>query len=407
MRKKLLYAFSLAFLVGCGGTTTPPATTPNQPPTGTPSDDGACTVTITATELTVSSVFVNSPSACDYLIDAPIVVLSNGTFTIEPGTTIRFAQDAYLDVADNASLQAVGTPEARITFEGASPIKGFAKGLFFSPGSLPSRIDYADFRHLGKEDTNVYKFHNGAISGLDNGGLALTNTTVSGSLFYGAELDDVVLSEFANNIFYDNALYGVVIDAAQVYKLDAGSEYGGGTQPNGRPYVLIAALSETYERATWKRLNAPYFVDSVFYIKAGTVTLEPGVQFVFGQGGGIDIDDLGALTAIGTPDAPIVFIGEQPQPGYWDGLSYFESPSRENVLSYAEVHYAGGSDLIDGAVSVGLESYLNMSHTTVSNSAGWGVCVTYIADEYQGILEQGPGNVFFSNALGDVAYDCE
>lgn len=170
---------------------------------------------------------------------------------------------------------------------------------------------------------------------------------------------------------------------------------------------MIKALTEVYESATWKRLNAPYFVDSAIYIKAGTVTLEPGVPFVFGEGASMNVDDSGALTAIGTPDAPVVFIGEQPQPGYWDGLSYFESPSRENVLSYAEVHYAGGSDLIDGAVSVGLESYLNMSYTTVSNSGSWGVCVTYIADEYQAVFEQGQGNVFFSNALGDVVYDCE
>lgn len=401
MRSVML--LSILVLAGCSSPMTMPPN-PNPSPDGG-TTTGACTNELSGS-ITVSGVFANTPSDCDYLI-RDYVSLENGQFNIEPGVVVRFGQDASLRVSDNASLQAVGTPEARITFEGAGPVKGFAKGIFFDPGSLPSRIDYADFRYLGKQDTGVYKFHNGAISGLDNGGLALTNTTVSGSLYYGAELDRVVVTEFANNIFFDNALYGVVIDAAQVHKLDAGSEYQGGTQPNGRPYVLIYALSETYESAVWKRLNAPYFAESVFYIKAGTVTLEPGVQFVFGQGAGIDIDDLGALTAIGTPDAPIIFIGEQPQPGYWDGLSYFESPSRDNILSYAEVHYAGGSDFTTSAVSVGLESYLNMSYTRVSNSASWGVCVTYIADEYQGILEQGQGNVFFANAFGDVAYDCE
>lgn len=404
MRSVLIWVGALA-LAGCS---TP--NTPDLPPGGTPPPGGggagACTHELSE-NLTVGGVLANTPSDCDYLIRGPVSI-ENGQFIIEPGVVVKFEQDASLSVDANASLQAVGTPQARITFEGGSPVKGFAKGLFFGSDSLPSRVDYADFRYLGKQDTGVYKFHNGAISGLDNGGLALTNTSVSGSLYYGAELDDVVLSEFANNIFYDNALYSVVIGGSQVHKLDAASDYLGGAQPNGRPYVLVEALTdEVFESATWKRLNVPYFVESAVYIEAGTVTLEPGVQFVFGQGGGIDIDDLGALTAIGTSDAPIVFIGEQPQPGYWDGLSYFESPSRENVLSYAEVHYAGGGDFTTSAVSVGLESYLNMSYTTVSNSAGWGVCVTYIGEEYQSIFEQGQGNVFFNNASGDVEYDCE
>lgn len=221
---------SLFTLVGCSGTGNLPAPTPPNPPVG--GGAGVCAYELSGS-VTVSGVFANTPSACDYLIGK--LSLENGQFIIEPGVVIRFGQDASLRVGDNASLQAVGTPEARITFEGAAPVKGFAKGVFFDPDSLPSRIDYADFRYLGKEDTDVFEFHNGAISGLDNGGLALTNTTVSGSLFYGAELDEVVLTEFASNIFFDNALYGVVIDAAQVHKLDAGSEYGGGTQPNGRP----------------------------------------------------------------------------------------------------------------------------------------------------------------------------
>lgn len=404
MRSVLIWVGAFA-LAGCSTPNTPDLPLGGTPPPGG-GGAGACTHELSE-NLTVGGVLANTPSDCDYLIRGPVSI-ENGQFIIEPGVVIKFEQDASLSVDANASLQAVGTPQARITFEGGSPVKGFAKGLFFGSDSLPSRVDYADFRYLGKEDTGVYKFHNGAISGLYNGGLALTNTSVSGSLYYGAELDDVVLSEFANNIFYDNALYSVVIGGSQVHKLDAASDYLGGVQPNGRPYVLVEALTdEVFETATWKRLNAPYFVESAVYIEAGTVTLEPGVQFVFGEGAGMDIDDLGALTAIGTPDAPIVFIGEQPQPGYWNGLSYFESPSRDNVLSYAEVHYAGGSNLVEGAVSVGLESYLNMSYTTVSNSASWGVCVTYIGDEYQGILEQGQGNVFFNNALGDLEYDCE
>ena len=409
--KKLVYVllFSLV-LAGCSDTTAPPPIPAPNPTNPTSPDNGACTFVVTE-EITIDTTWVNTPSSCDYLLDprSAGIVVSNGTLSIEPGTTIKFAQDTSLRISSNARLLAVGTPAARITFEGASPVEGFAQGVYFS-SPLESRVGYADFRYLGKEDIGLYADQDAAISGGLDSSLVLKNTTVSGSSFYGAKLEDINLVEFAGNRFFDNALYGVVIDAAQAHKLDAVSDYLGQTQPNGRTYVLLEGVGsgeEAVESATWRRLNAPYFIDVAVGIEAGTITVESGVSFVFGEGASFDINEFGALKAVGTPDAPIIFTGEQPQPGYWDNLDYFESSSRDNVLDNVEVRYAGGSNLVEGAVSVGLASYLKMSHTTVADSATWGVCVTYINDENQGVLEEGPGNMFSNNPLGDIVYECD
>lgn len=408
--KNLMYVLlSVLVLAGCSDTIPPPAT-PNPPTNPTPPDNGACAFVITE-EITIDTVWVNTPSACDYLLDprSAAIVVSNGTLTVEPGTVIKFAQDSSLRISSNARLLAVGTPAARITFEGQSPVRGFAEGIYFS-SPLESRLEYTDFRYLGKEDVGLFADQDAAISGGLDSSLVLKNTTVSGSIFHGAKLEDINLVEFANNRFFDNALYGVVIDAAQAHKLDVGSDYLGQGQPNGRAYVLLEGVGsdeEAVESATWQRLNAPYFIDSAVGIAAGTITVAPGTTFVFGAGASLDIDEFGALSAVGTPDAPIVFTGEQQQPGYWENLDYFESSSRDNVLNYAEVRYGGGSNLIEGAVSVGLASYLKMSNTTVADSATWGVCVTYISEENQGILEEGPGNTFSNNPLGDIVYDCD
>ena len=110
---------------------------------------GACAVELSG-DLTVSSRFVNSPSECDYLVTGPFSV-ENGGFTIEPGTVIRFAQDAYLRVGDNASLDAVGTEGAPIRFEAAAPVKGYGKGLNIGPGSLVTRLEHVQFLTWAKK----------------------------------------------------------------------------------------------------------------------------------------------------------------------------------------------------------------------------------------------------------------
>ena len=407
--KTLWILLALLVLVGCGEPTPNPLPNPNPTNPTPPPDNGACAFVITE-EITIDTVWENTPSSCDYLIDprSSGIVVTNGTLKIEPGATIKFAKDTSLRIGSNARLLAVGTPDARITFEGASSTKGFAEGIYFS-SSLESRIDYADFHYLGKEGIGIGSQDAAIDGGLDSS-LVLKNTTVSGSSFYGALFTNINLVEFANNQFFDNALYGVVIDAAQAHKLDAESDYLGKAKPNGRPYVLLEGVSsdeEAFESAVWKRLNAPYFIDIAVNIGGGTITIEPGTRFVFNKGASMGIDEFGALSAVGTADAPIVFTGEQMQPGYWDGLQYFESSSRDNLLDYAQVRYAGGSNLIESAVSVGLESYLKMSHTTVADSSSWGVCVSYISDEYGATFEQGEGNVFENNPLGDVVYDCD
>ena len=183
----------LIFLAACGGSGTPipggpvPPNDPNNPNQGIPADDGTCTYVLNES-ITIDSVLVNTSAACDYRVTGSFSV-SNSTLTVEPGVTIRFTQDTNIRIEDAGSISAVGTPDKRITFEGESPIRGFARGIFFTGGSYPSRIEYADFRYLGKLDDGYYKFQNAAISGLQGGELAFKNNTVMGSNFYGAEFD--------------------------------------------------------------------------------------------------------------------------------------------------------------------------------------------------------------------------
>ena len=369
-------------------------------------DTGRCAVELSG-DLTVSSRFVNSPSECDYLVTG-LVSVENGQFTVEPGTVFRFAQDAILRVGDNASLDAVGTAAAPIRFEGLAPVKGYGKGLNVSPNSLVTRLEHVQFLNLGKDDTGLFGgLQDGAIDGLGGGGLVMKNVTVSGSVYNGATLGNLPILEFENNTFTDNARYPVLVVADQVKLLDAGSDFLGGGAPNGRPYIYVDGVVSdgVSESATWQKLNVPYYVAIALYINNGTLTLEPGVMFVFGDDAGVLVQGSGALKAVGTPQAPILFTGEQNAQGYWEGISYYESGSRDNVLEYVEVRDGGSGSYKDGAVSLVSafeSSYVQVSNSVISGSGTWGICVVDGS-----VLDLGPGNTFRDNAYGDVEEDCD
>lgn len=365
--------------------------------------DGACANELTE-DITVSGVFVNTPSDCDYLLKRP-VSLSNGQFTIEPGVVIKFEQDTYLRVSDNASLDAVGTAAAPIRFEALSPVKGFAKGLNIGSGSLVTRLEHAVFSNLGKEDRGVFGgLQNGAIDGLNGGGLIMKNVTVRGSIYDGVTLHRLPILEFENNTFTDNARYPVRIAAGQLHQLDAGSDYLGGDTPNGRPYINVDGVGRkaAFESATWKKLNVPYFVGIAVNVENGTVTLEPGVTFVFGSGASFGVDGPGALTAIGTADTPIVFTGERQAPGSWEGIVFFRSNSDDNIFDHVEVSYGGDGFIYENSIDLPYQSFLTIRNSVISNSATYGICVGLESD-----IDIDNTTVLRDNALGDVGYGDE
>lgn len=75
----------------------------------------------------------------------------------------------------------------------------------------------------------------------------------------------------------------------------------------------------------------------------GLLTVKPGVTIKFGPDAGLDIQDNGQLSAIGTDQKRILFTGSQATPGHWRGLQYFGSRSNNNVLEHVTVEYAGSS----------------------------------------------------------------
>jgi hypothetical protein len=123
-------------------------------------------------------------------------------------------------------------------------------------------------------------------------------------------------------------------------------------------------------------LNLPcYNVNSDISVQnAATLTIQPGVMLKFAAGKELRVAFDGALNAVGTPAAPIIFTGAQQTPGYWDGINYFNSNNANNELKYVTVEYGGaGAGSTDANLEVNSTTRIKLSNTTLRQSANYGV----------------------------------
>jgi hypothetical protein len=84
--------------------------------------------------------------------------------------------------------------------------------------------------------------------------------------------------------------------------------------------------------------------DTIFVSNDATLNVEPGVRLVFDQDTGIEIWSDGALSAVGTDEAPIVFTGETKMRGFWNGILLDNANSVDNKLHHVFIEYGGSSD---------------------------------------------------------------
>lgn len=396
----LPFTFSLNQTAGDPTNPTPP-TDPTNPPT----DDGTCANTWNQ-NVTAPTTLTNTPSSCDYLLEGYVEITS--TLTIEPGVVVRARQDANI-VVDGGAIIAAGNAQNRIVLEGLNHVAGYWGGINVFEGR-ESRLEYLDLKDAGQNCTYLWCDKAGLI--LDDVTLSLANTTVSNSYVHGASVgSDVVFTSFADNRFYGNTWAGLVIAPETVGYLDAGSDYLGADAPNGTPFVGVGGNLDSGNERVWRKLNAPYLVDGYLDIEGGTLTLEPGVEMVFGDDGWLTVKGNGELRAVGTAAQPITFKGRQAQLGYWDGITFWDSDWEGNQLSYVQISHSGSTEksiYAYAAVRLRNQSRVNINNSVISDNAHFGVACDE-QSEYVGspTLVLGPGNTFSNNASGDIDPECE
>ena len=261
--------------------------------------------------------------------------------TIEAGARIVVGTGAAISTSGGVSsstrlgsITAIGTEEAPIIFTGEQEVKGFWKGLrLFRNTSTLKHVEIAF------ATDNIY---------IDGGGLALENSLLREASGAGLNVDAGTASlAMTENTFRANQGAGVTVHPNSMSFVSAGQTY----EANGSNLVEIYE-SSSLTRAQTLPANVPFRISGNGLNLGKPLTIEAGARVVMGQGtrlstgGGVSSSTRqGSVTAVGTAEAPIVFVGEQEVKGYWTGFTFIRNT---NTLKFVEVAYGTNNILLDG-----------------------------------------------------------
>ena len=267
----------------------------------------------------------------DYSIFGDIHIRSNNSndtvrLTIDPGSTLRFAQDKYMYLGDyyNEELYAEGTEEAPILFTSLNGEVGGWNGLRFYSNTRNSLLKYCIFEKA--HDQNVY---------VDNTwSPVFENCTFSNSDRYGINLYQSS-PEMMDCTFNDNLGYGVYFNSAY-YVRDAMENLQ--FSNNLVDGVAVNGGTVTTNR-TWPAFD--YIILNNIHIHSNNsndtvrLTIVPGATLRFAQDKYMCLGDYynEELYAEGTEAAPILFTSLNGEVGGWNGLRFY-SNTRNSLLKY-------------------------------------------------------------------------
>lgn len=108
------------------------------------------------------------------------------------------------------------------------------------------------------------------------------------------------------------------------------------------------------------------------------LTIKPGVTLMFKDGAGIQVNETGSLTAIGTDGNVILFTSESGKRGAWKGITV-QSNSARNVISYCKIEHGGAANSFGtGNMVIGRKLHtaqVEISHSEITASSADGVVI--------------------------------
>jgi parallel beta-helix repeat protein len=338
-----------------------------------------------------------------YLISGLSIGSTAGSvLTLQPGVVMKMTSGRVL-VGDTdwgtvkGTLIAVGTEAEPILFTSASatPAPVNWDGIYFRAGNQDSKMKYCILEYGGSWGYNYSDI--GMLQ------VQFTSVDVSYCTFRHAKTCAVYLNDGS---YFENFDYNTI---------DVGDAADGVNLPPNAVHTLglhntITAKREivtsgyfTLESATWPKLAYPYHSEG---ISVGSnqnpawLTLAPGVEIRFSVGGlyvgiGQYSNGTGGLTAIGTPEAPIVFTSanDPAAPGDWSKLEFNSGTLPGTIAQYVIVEYAG-STAGYGSVYVDETNEPSIMNCTIRNSETYGIVTEYSAPTLA-------NNVFENNAMAD------
>lgn len=341
----------------------------------------------------------------DYLVTGDLDV--NAVLTIKPGVVLHFKEGVAMYINDGGALIASGDAGNGIVFTSNNVSAGTLwKGINITSTDSRNEISHATISYAGySEFTNFADFVDvkAAIALSGGGKLKLQNTKVSHSGGYGLYNRYGELTSFTSNNFAQNTLAGIGVDANEAASLDGTTVY----DSNKQAVEIFGSTLDMTTNATWPKLrnSAAYYISGNITINS-YLGIDAGAQFEVAEDKELVIESGGVMHAVGTSSDKIGFTHYEESTGsgvHWKGIS-FRSNDAQNELTYTTISYAGNSNFTDfadfvdtkAAVAVTNDAKLNITHTTVEESMGYGMYIRY------GTLASFAQNDFTNNASAGV-----
>lgn len=359
--------------------------------------DAGSACTVEAGALTLSStisVDTTLVAGCVYKVTSNITIIATAALTVQPGVRVEFAQGAGLEV--DGALNAVGTAALPIVFTGAQPTAGYWDGLYFN-----TTIDNRNvLDHVTVEYAGYTSFFSSLLANvaLYKSKVQITNSTLRNSLGFGLGLSAgsalVGPAGFAGNTLTLNSAGAATLLGDVVGQLAGGSTF------SGNKTDIVAVAGHTVATAqTWPALDVQYLISGTVTVGAALV-IAGGARFRFASSQGLTVSSTGSLAAQGQAGKEITFIGDQPTPGYWDGISFVSSNDINNLIDHVIIEYAGtNAAYFSSDPPSSLEIYksrIKLTNTIVRNGSGHGLTLIGAT------LVAFSGNTFTLNTLGPV-----
>lgn len=252
---------------------------------------------------------------------------------LSPGTTLRFDEDAYINVGyyRPGVLRAEGTADQPIVFTSAvEQVPGAWRGVNLYKNASAT-FSHATFEYGSRRADRGVLFANSeaALSVQD----CLFKDNGGGVVLQGSDLR---ISAFARNR-WERSSPALDVSAQAYGLLGEGNEVGPGAQ-------VIVEGGAIERIARWRDLGVPLEVTSPITVdNQAKLTVDPGVALRVRDGFTLSIGEVdgGTLRMEGLAERPITLVGINDRRGTWDAIR-MHARSTGNLLQHVRLRNAGG-----------------------------------------------------------------
>jgi parallel beta-helix repeat protein len=350
---------------------------------------------------TISSSQTWNPAGSPYILSGTVQIsgTSYPVLTIEPGTEIRFAAGAGLNIGHPSSSSYRGGLVAEGTV--SQPI------LFTAHADTPAAGDWNKLSSLLYTVSDQLSFSNcifeygggtGSIFEVSGSHPSFTGCTFRYSQGYGIYHPSVNYAAYVSQCsFQDNGGYPLNVYQNNMQRLGEGNSFSG----NNPDRILLQSQNVTTAQ-TWRNYGVPYepVADIFVYCGATALVIEPGTQILFRAGSRLQLGSASSSSNSGSLVAEgVLFSALDPTPGSWVGIvtgGYAVTASTDiggSTIEYAGASYAG----ISSAVFLATNGGIGLSGCNIRHSAGWGIYL------HSGTNQPTIENCIFSNNLRSVS----